>query len=41
MRFYHPIREVIPIAIYHWNIGIVSEEKANQPLPPPTEAAKS
>ena len=40
--FYYPIREVIPIAIYHWNIGIVSEEKENQPLPqPPTEAAKS
>ena len=25
--FYYPIREVIPIAIYHCNIGIVSEEK--------------
>ena len=26
-RFYYPIREVIPIAIYHWNIGIVSRGK--------------
>ena len=25
--FYYPIREVIPIAIYHWNIGIVSRGK--------------
>ena len=25
--FYYPIREVIPIAIYHCNIGIVSREK--------------
>ena len=24
---YYPIREVIPIAIYHWNIGIVSRGK--------------
>ena len=26
--FYYPIREVIPIAIYHWNIGIVSRGKS-------------
>ena len=25
--FYYPIREVIPIAIYHWNVGIVSRGK--------------
>ena len=25
--FYYPIREVIPIAIYHWNIGIGSRGK--------------
>ena len=25
--FYYPIREVIPIAIYHWNIGIASRGK--------------
>ena len=25
--FYYPIREVIPIAIFHWNIGIVSRGK--------------
>ena len=25
--FYYPIQEVIPIAIYHWNIGIVSRGK--------------
>ena len=25
--FYYPIWEVIPIAIYHWNIGIVSRGK--------------
>ena len=25
--FYYSIREVIPIAIYHWNIGIVSRGK--------------
>ena len=31
-RFYYPIREVIPIAIYHWNIGIVSRGKGKSAI---------
>ena len=30
--FYYPIREVIPIAIYHWNIGIVSRGKGKSAI---------
>ena len=40
--FIIPIREVIPIAIYHWNIGIVSRGKGKSAVAmTATEAAKS